>query len=162
MGAQMNRLVIALVATTSFVTQQATFRTTTHRVAVDVSVLAGNNPVVGLTSADFTLTDNGVRQTIEAVALGDVPVDVSLVVDVSGSTIAQLDAYRRDVRSIAALLRPIDRLRVVAFETSVREPVSLGSHRVSCRSPWTADSRRRSMTASRPHSCDSPPPGAGT
>ena len=102
------------------------FRSMTARVGVDVSVLSGNVPVPDLTSADFTLTDNGVPQQIEAVALAAVPVDVTLVVDVSGSTQSQVADYRRDVAAIAALLRQIDRLRIITLESAVQEILPLG------------------------------------
>jgi VWFA-related protein len=125
MGAAMIRVAIALLALLAAAQQVPSFRGVTRRVAVDVAVLSGNAPVPGLTSADFTLADNGILQQIDAVGLAEVPVDVSLVVDVSGSTAAQLETYRRDVSAIAKVVRPIDRLRVIAFETAVREIMPL-------------------------------------
>jgi len=67
-----------------------------------------------------------VPQQIEAVTLAEVPVDVTLVVDVSGSTRSQIGEYRRDVIAIAGLLRPIDRLRVITLETAIQEILPLG------------------------------------
>jgi len=122
----MSRVVFAVVA---FICcqQVAIFRTTTSKVAVNVSVYSGSKPVAGLSREDFSLTDNGVVQKIESAEAASVPVDLSLVVDVSGSTSEQLLAYRRDVTEIAQLLRSTDQLRLIAFETGVRELLHLTS-----------------------------------
>ena len=93
--------------------------------SVDVSVKKGNSPVPNLTAADFVLTDNGVRQTVESVQIEAVPVDVTLAIDVSGSTRGLLGRYRSDVAAIAQLLRPTDRLRLIAFGSRVDEPLRL-------------------------------------
>ena len=103
------------------------FRSTALGVAVDVSVRKGNTVVPNLTAADFTLLDSGVPQTIESVQIETVPVDVTLAIDVSGSTRGLLGRYRSDVAAIAALLRPVDRLRLIAFGTQVDEVLRLGS-----------------------------------
>ena len=97
------------------------FRSTSTLVSVDVSVRSGNNTVAGLTATDFVLTDNGVPQTVELVDLDSVPVDISLVVDVSGSTANRLEQNRADVTAISRLIRPQDRLRVIAFATNQTE-----------------------------------------
>ena len=107
--------------------QRPVFRSTTLGVAVDVSVKKGNTPVANLTAADFALTDNGVPQTIDSAQIETVPVDVTLAVDVSGSTRGLLGRYRSDVAAIAKLLRPVDRLRLIAFGSRVDEALRLGS-----------------------------------
>lgn len=101
------------------------FRTTSTLVAVDVSVRSGNNTVTGLTAQDFVLTDNGVAQTIELVDLATVPVDISLVVDVSGSTASRRKQHAADVEAIARAIRPQDRLRVITFGTNPKEIMTL-------------------------------------
>jgi VWFA-related protein len=101
--------------------QGRTFRARSSVVTVDVSVQRGNQPVTGLAAQDFELRDNGVVQQIDAVSVEAVPVDVSLVVDVSGSTAGSLERFQRDVLDIGSLLRPIDRLRLIAFGTEVRQ-----------------------------------------
>jgi VWFA-related protein len=107
--------------------QQTTpvFRAQSTVVSVNVAVKMGNKPVANLTAADFALTDNGVVQKIDAVQIEAVPVDVTLAIDVSGSTRGLLETYRQDVIDIGALLRPIDRLRLIAFGTTVDEPMAL-------------------------------------
>ena len=101
------------------------FRARSTMVSVDVSVRRGNNPVAGLTAADFVVTDNGVPQEVELVDVQAIPVDVSLVVDLSGSTSGQLDRYRSDVLGIARAIRPTDRLRVITFANRVNQLLAL-------------------------------------
>lgn len=115
------------VATATHAQQQPVFRSTAVGVAVDVSVKKGNTPVPNLTAADFALSDNGVPQIVESVQIETVPVDVTLAVDVSGSTRGLLGRYRSDVAAIAQLLRPVDRLRLIAFGSQVDEALRLGS-----------------------------------
>ena len=129
----MTRLLIAaacagLVApVVSTVQERPVFRSRTSFVAVDVSVRAGNRPVGGLTAADFMLSDNSVPQVVEIVDRTAVPIDLTLMVDVSGSTAGRLEQYRSSVREIAALLRSEDQLRVIGFSEQVVEASPLQS-----------------------------------
>jgi VWFA-related protein len=98
------------------------FRSGTQLVTIDVSVLRRNAPVAGLTARDFVLLDNGVPQAIELQGVDGVPIDVSLVFDRSASSQATIGSrFEADLAKIALMLRPIDRLRVIAFATGVRE-----------------------------------------
>lgn len=101
------------------------FRTQTDVVSVSVAVYDGRRPVAGLGVPDFALTDNKVTQAIDSVSAQEVPIDVTLLVDVSGSTADHLVQYRSDVAQIAKLLRPDDRLRLLAFGTDVVEVLPL-------------------------------------
>ena len=62
-----------------------TFRTGTDVVMVDVTVRDGGRMVTGLRAEDFVVTDNGVRQRIDSVESTAVPIDLTLVVDLSGN-----------------------------------------------------------------------------
>lgn len=104
--------------------QQPTFRTTTAVVSVSVSVTRGNTVVANLTSKDFGLTDRGVPQSIEAVSIESVPVDVTLFLDTSGSTSGKFDEMRQDVQAILHLLRSGDRFRLLTIGDSVEMPVA--------------------------------------
>lgn len=93
-----------------------TIRSGVDVVRVPVSVTAGNRPVLGLTSSDFTLQDNGVTQDFTCAAGGSLPVDVTLVIDTSGSVKGKaLEQFNADVQRIAESLRPNDRLRLITF-----------------------------------------------
>src|SRR5262245_39983222 len=99
--------------------QQPRFRSGVSVVSVDVSVRKGSAPVANLSSSDFELADNGVGQTIDAVSIEAVPVDVSLVLDVSLSASGAIGRVRTDSRKIASMLRPDDRLRLVTFSADI-------------------------------------------
>jgi tetratricopeptide (TPR) repeat protein len=126
---------------------QQRFRTATDAVIVDASVRAGGKMVSELSIADFELTDNGVKQAIESVEQSSVPIDLTLVVDTSGNPAGPFanwvdkkkvaHAIDAEVRQVANLLRPADRLRVLAIDRYVRQingftPVSaLGNVRLA-------------------------------
>ena len=116
---------------TARLADQTTFRSTTALVSVSVSVKRGNNVVANLKAADFTLTDNGVPQTVEAVSIESVPIDVTLFLDTSGSTAGKLDEMQHDVQTILQLLRPGDRFRLLTIGDTVDEAV-----------PWVPRGRR--------------------
>jgi tetratricopeptide (TPR) repeat protein len=110
---------------------QQTFRTTTDLVMVDVSVRSGDRAVTNLTAADFVLTDNGVRQKIDSVEPAAVPIDVTLVVDLSGnprrprgprlSRAKAIADLREEVDRVTTILRPTDRVRLLSIDTYVRQ-----------------------------------------
>lgn len=104
------------------------FRTQTDVVSVSVAVYDGRRPVAGLGVPDFALSDSKIAQEIDSVTAQDVPIDVTLAVDVSGSTADHLKQYRSDVAEIAKLLGPKDRLRLLAFGTDVVEVLPLQPH----------------------------------
>jgi len=101
--------------------QSAVFRSRVDAVSVEVSVRSGGKPVEGLSASDFVLLDNGVRQQIEIVDTEAVPLDVSLIIDTSGSAAMQVEQITDDMRRIAALLRPDDRLRLLTIDTYVNQ-----------------------------------------
>ena len=103
------------------------FRAGADVVSVDVSVQRDRRPVTGLTAADFELLDNGVPQAITEVAYEKLPIDVTLVLDVSASVTGQvLDELRRALRQVRADLGPDDRLRLLAFNMRVQRLVDFG------------------------------------
>ena len=117
----------------AFAGQPQTFRTGTDVVLVDVSVRDGGRAVPGLRAEDFVLTDNGVRQRIDNVEATAVPIDVTLVVDVSGNARAgwetrpaaarAAERVREELSTVTALLRPEDRVRAFAIDTNIQEVV---------------------------------------
>ncbi|MEP6783697.1 MAG: hypothetical protein ABI983_08505 [Acidobacteriota bacterium] len=91
--------------------------------AISTSVKRGNAPVANLTAKDFVLADNGVPQSIEAVTIESVPLDVTLFMDTSGSTAGALDRMKKNAVSIAGMLRPDDQFRLLTIGLSVDTPV---------------------------------------
>jgi VWFA-related protein len=99
----------------------ATFRAGVDAVAVEASVRRGNRPVTGLKIGDFQLLDNGVPQQISDLNYERLPIDVTVLLDVSASvTGSVLDQLRQSVRQLKADLGPRDRLKLVAFNMQVR------------------------------------------
>ena len=101
------------------------FRATERLVTVDVGVFDGTRPILGLTAEDFELTDNGVKQTVEMVDIESLPIDLTIVVDTSGSVEGMIGEIRAYVREAEALLRIDDQVRLITLAGQVRENVSL-------------------------------------
>jgi VWFA-related protein len=112
-----------------------TFRTATDVVLVDVSVRDGGKPVTNLRVEDFVLTDNGVRQQIESVEATAVPIDLTLVVDLSGNANGSWvsptpesrirETIQAEVDGVVAMLRPSDRVRVLGIDRHVQQLVPM-------------------------------------
>jgi VWFA-related protein len=102
---------------------------------VDVGVFNRNVPVRGLTAEDFEVLDNGVPQVITAVPVEELPLDVTIVLELNdpgtelrdgGGTLWQPAQALNDSKRLAGVLGPSDRLRVlVTTGTSVFQPVAL-------------------------------------
>ncbi|HEY7499273.1 MAG TPA: VWA domain-containing protein [Vicinamibacterales bacterium] len=100
------------------------FRTGADIVTVEASVRRDRRPVIGLKAADFELLDNGVPQEITDISFEKLPIDVTVVLDVSASvTGAALDELRRALRQFRADLGKQDRLRLMTFNMRVRRLV---------------------------------------
>lgn len=84
---------------------------------VPLSVASGPPPVAG----DITLIDDGRPKKIEAlVPASDQPLNVILLIDASESMLDELPVVRNAAKQFAqALIRPTDRIAVVAFNQQV-------------------------------------------
>ena len=120
-------MLTALSASAAWRAQQTPFRSAVDVVSVDVSVRKGNTPVRNLGADAFVLSDNGVRQTIEVVSVEAVPLDVTVMLDASGSTTDLARRFRDGTRRIASLLSETDRVRFIAFAADVQELAPMGS-----------------------------------
>ena len=106
--------------------QAPTFRARADVVAIDVSVMDGKKPVTTLTKDDFRLTDDGVAQTLLDVGREQMPLDVTLTIDVSGSvTPEKRAAIERAVQQVSETLKTGDRCRVISFGSRVVEETPL-------------------------------------
>jgi VWFA-related protein len=102
--------------------QHPSFHAGVDVVSVDTSIKKGNSAVLGLTSDSFLLTDNRVPQSVEVAASATVPLDLTIVLDVSGSMgRAAVERSSALAKVIGDLLHPEDRLCMIAFGTHVRE-----------------------------------------
>jgi VWFA-related protein len=117
--------IVAVIAAASatVIGQRPVFRAQTELVSISASVKRGNTPVAHLTAADFALFDNDVPQKIDALTLESVPVDVTLFMDTSHSTVGAQDRMRRDLQQMIAMLGPEDRFRLLTIGLSVEMPI---------------------------------------
>jgi VWFA-related protein len=87
-------------------------------VQVPVVVMNGGQFVRGLASSDFALAQDGVPQRIESLASEDVPLDLVLAIDISGSMGPSMDEVKAAVKQLLARLRPGDYATLVGFNDS--------------------------------------------
>jgi VWFA-related protein len=107
----------------------AQFRSGVEVVHVDVLVKRGGRPVSGLTADNFELFDSGVRQRIQSVDAGSLPLNIMLALDVSSSTAGRpLRDLKEAAHAVVSLLRAGDRMALLTF-----------SQHAQLRASWTAD-----------------------
>jgi VWFA-related protein len=121
---------VTLAAVTLTAQQPPTFRSGTNAVVVDVSVRKGNVAVPDLTSADFVVTDNGKPQPIASVEIERLPVNVTLLLDTSGSVTPILNSLKAQVAEAAAMLGDDDRIRLLVFASDASQVVPMQSPRL--------------------------------
>jgi Ca-activated chloride channel family protein len=98
-------------------------------VSLNVSVF--NNKlkmfVGSLTKEDFRVLENDQEQTVTYFASTDVPFDLVLLVDLSGSTKDKRDLIKKSTLRFIEAARPTDRLAIVTFSdtTNVISPLTL-------------------------------------
>jgi Ca-activated chloride channel family protein len=110
---------LALTALSSFA-QQPTFRAGIDVVKVDVSVARGVEHVSGLRAENFEVFDNGVKQKITSVSPEQVPLEVYLVLDLSGSVEGEkLAELKRAANAFVDGLVPSDRVALLTFSKTV-------------------------------------------
>lgn len=106
--------------------QQATFSSRAEAVRVDVSVTQRGRPVPGLTAADFEVFDNGVRQELLLVDTENVPIDLVMALDASGSVTGdRLDDLRGASETALGFLTPRDRAGLLTFSHEVEQRSAL-------------------------------------
>jgi VWFA-related protein len=115
----------ALLVTQALVAQ-TTFTSRIDAVRVDVLVTENGRPLTGLTPADFEVMDNGVRQAVDLASFEQIPLNVVLALDLSGSLEGlRLGHLQTAGRTVLAGLKPGDRTALVTFSHIVRPTVGL-------------------------------------
>ena len=109
--------------------QGPVFKTGIEIVELDVSVMRGGQPVIGLAAGDFAVTDEGVAQEIDSVTLDTLPLSVIVALDTSGSVSGDRLRHLLDAGdALARALRSDDRAALITF-----------SHAIDLRVPLTGD-----------------------
>jgi len=104
--------------------QQATFSARRESVRVDVLATDSGQILRGLQAADFEVRDNGVLQTVDLVSFQQIPLNVILALDTSGSVIGdRLDDLRRACAALLGRLTVEDKVALLTFShvVSVRQ-----------------------------------------
>lgn len=111
---------------------QPDFSSGREAVRVDVLVTDKGQPLPGLGVADFAVLDNGVAQRVDLVSFDQIPLNVVLAFDTSGSVTDERLGHMRDA-GVAALngLGKNDQAALLTF-----------SHVVARRAPLTGDLER--------------------
>jgi VWFA-related protein len=104
--------------------QQATFSARRESVRVDVLATDSGQILRGLQAADFEVRDNGVLQNVDLVSFQQIPLNVILALDTSGSVIGdRLDDLRRAGAALLGRLTVEDKVALLTFShvVSVRQ-----------------------------------------
>jgi Ca-activated chloride channel family protein len=101
--------------------QQPTFRSDIELVSVNVSVIDGaNRHVTGLTVDKFEVFEDGVRQSLQFFAPGDLPIDVVVLLDTSASMSPSMPLVQQAATQFVRTLRPTDRVTVMGISNGLR------------------------------------------
>jgi VWFA-related protein len=97
-------------------------RVETNLTNVNVSVYNSKSRtyVGSLAKNDFKVFEDGREENVTFFAATDVPFDLVLLLDVSGSTAGKLDLVRKSTRRFVEAARPVDRLAIVTFSATTR------------------------------------------
>ena len=92
-------------------------RVETNLVSLNVSVYGTKlrTEVAKLEQKDFTITEDGHPQEISFFATTEVPFDLVLLLDLSGSTADKRDLIRKSTKKFIEAARPTDRIAIVTF-----------------------------------------------
>ncbi len=97
------------------------FRSAIELVGLNVTVVGSDaRHVAGLREEQFEVFEDGVQQAIEFFAPGDMPVDVVILLDTSGSMADCLPLVQQAAVRFVHALRPIDRSAVMAISDGLR------------------------------------------
>lgn len=101
----------------------------TNLVSLNVSVFNSKSKTfVGeLTKDDFRVVEEGQEQTVTYFASTDVPFDLVLLIDLSGSTSDKRDLIKKSTLRFIEAARPNDRLAIVTFSdtTNIVSPLTI-------------------------------------
>lgn len=101
--------------------QPPRFRTTVDLVTIDVAVRSRSTPLAGLPAEAFEVLDNGVKQQVEMIDAASLAIDLTVVLDISGSMMDLVGPMTEYANHVLELLHADDRLRLVTVGTYVRQ-----------------------------------------
>lgn len=109
-------------------TQAPIFPTRVEVVRVSVLVRGPQGPILNLRATDFEVRDNSVRQEVDRVIREELPLNVVMAFDVSGSVRGKnLGELKRAAHELVDGLRPGDRAALLTFADTLRLRFPLSS-----------------------------------
>ena len=93
--------------------QPPVFRTSVDLVTIDVAVRSRTTPLAGLPAEAFEVLDNGVKQQVEMIDAASLPIDLTVVLDISGSMVPFIGTMTEYANRVLELLQGDDRLRLI-------------------------------------------------
>jgi VWFA-related protein len=133
-GPSLSVVLVAFVATATVTIHAQRFTSRAVGVRVDVLVTNGGQLVRELNAHDFDVRDDGVRQTVSQVELEQIPLNLILVFDTSGSVAGdRMRALLEAGKALLDGLRDHDRVALLSFSTRVRLLTPLTSNRQQIR-----------------------------
>jgi VWFA-related protein len=101
--------------------EEFVFRSDVALVRVDAQVVdRSNRPITGLKVEDFVLLENGKAQEIRNFAREEMPIDILLLLDVSGSMQPHVSRVASAANDALNVLGPDDRLAIMVFDRATR------------------------------------------
>ena len=99
-------------------------------VAIHASVIdRQGHPIKTLSSADFSVFEDGVKQRVEHFEPTEGPFTILLLLDISGSTRGDMDLIKKAASEFLAQLRPDDKVGIVVFSKEVELIAEIGDAR---------------------------------
>jgi Ca-activated chloride channel homolog len=115
------RTVAAIIVSATLPVTAQKFRSGTIGVRVDVLVTRGQELVRGLNADDFELRDEGVPQKVSQIEVEQIPLNLILAFDTSGSVAGErMHSLVQAGDALLERLRPDDRVALLSFATRVR------------------------------------------
>src|SRR5260370_21212799 len=109
-----------LLALFCFAQESPTFRSGVSLVRVDAEVTDGLRTLHGFLKEDFAVKDNGQPQQVLYFSRDEVPLDLILLFDISGSMRPNVQRVAASANTALAELRPGDRVAIMTFHRSSR------------------------------------------
>jgi Ca-activated chloride channel family protein len=129
-------LVVPLFVAAPTGAQAPSFRTLTALVTLNVTVVGPDaRPVAGLTEEQFEVFEDGVRQEVQFFAPGDLPLDVAILLDTSGSMGSSLGLVQAAAVRFIQALGQDDRASVMRIAAGCASCTALPLTRTRSRAP---------------------------
>ncbi len=131
LSAQTTQPKIKLGMTTPDDEKDEVIKVETNLVSLNATVMPEKPGMIvpPLNKEDFTITENGHELPVEFFAASQVPFDITLLIDISGSTSNKIKLIRKTTRSFIKAARPFDRISIVVFDDQVSQISPLTENR---------------------------------